>query len=289
MIGLHDADSTKFPNLALMKLSAWHKAQGHETELWQHRKEYEKIYSSKVFTFTPETAPAGAILGGFGRGISATLPEEVEHICPDYSLYGLDYSVGFLTRGCCYDCPPCFVRRKEGGLRANADYTEFVRHDKAVFMDNNVLASPHGVAQIEKLGGTGIKVDFNQGLDARFIDDAMARRLKKLKWAKPLRLACDTKAAMPEIFKAVKFLRKHNVTPTRYFAYLLVTDIDDALERVEFLKTVHVDPFAQPYIPPDGTPPTDEQRCFARWVNMKAEFKTQTWEEYRSRKLAVGQ
>lgn len=284
MIGLHDADKTNFPNLALMKLSAAYKTAGQEVELWQPGMVYEKVVSSKVFTFTAESAPEGALLGGYGRGIKAGLPEAVEHICPDYSLYGLNYSLGFLTRGCCYDCSHCFVQQKEGALRAHADFTEFVCHDKAVFMDNNVLAHLHGITQIEKLGAAGIKVDFNQGLDARFIDDAVARRLKKLSWITPLRLACDSSSAMKPVFNAVRMLRRHNVTPSRYFAYLLVTDIEGALERVEFLKTINVDPFAQPYIPPDGSPPTQEQKWFARWVNMKAEFKTQTWQEYLKRK-----
>lgn len=285
MTGLHDADSTNFPNLALMKLSAAYKQMGLETELWRPDVVYDSVVSSKVFTFTPDTAPTGAQLGGYGRGITTNLPDSVEHICPDYSLYGLDYSLGFLTRGCCYDCPHCFVQQKEGGLRAHADFTEFVRHNSAVFMDNNVLASDHGIEQIEKLAGTGIKVDFNQGLDARFIDDAIAKRLGKLKWLSPLRLACDSKASLPAIFKAVTALRKHNVTPSRYFAYLLVTDVDDAAERVDFLKALYVDPFAQPFIDRDGTPPTQRQKWFARWVNMKAEFKSQTWNEYLNRQL----
>ena len=285
MIGLHDADATRFPNLALMKLSAAYKAAGKPVELWRPDGVYDKVVSSKVFTFTPENAPEGAILGGYGRGIKAVLPDAVEHICPDYNLYGLDYSLGFLTRGCCRDCEHCFVPEKEGIIRPHAEFTEFVRHDKAVFMDNNVLASPHGIRQIELLANAGVKVDFNQGLDARLIDDGVARRLGKLKWLAPVRLACGSAESMKPIFRAVQMLRRHNVAPSRYFAYVLVRDIEDALERIEFLKTLWVDPFAQPYIAPDGTPPTEEQRHFARWVNMKAEFKTQTWQEYRARKM----
>lgn len=283
-VALHDADATAFPKLALMKISAVWRAAGHTTYLYQPGASYDHIFSSKVFTFTPENAPANSHLGGYGRGLTACLPDQIEHACPDYALYGLNYSMGFLTRGCCYDCGHCFVRRKGGALRPAADFTEFVRHDTAVFMDNNVLASEHGIHQIEKLAAAGIKCDFNQGLDARFIDNAAARLLKRIKGAVPLRLACDSKDSMPAIFKAVTVLRKHNVTPSRYPCYLLVKDVQDAADRVDFLKALYVDPFAQPYLPPDGTPPTDEQKMFARWVNMKAEFKSQTWEEYRDRK-----
>lgn len=211
-----------------------------------------------------------------------TLPDHIEHICPDYSLYGQGYSMGFLTRGCCYDCPHCFVRQKEGALRPHAGYTEFVRHGSAVFMDNNVLGSDWGIWQIERLADSGVKVDFNQGLDSRFIDDGVARRLSRLKWLQPLRMACDSSAAIDSIRRAVELLRWHNVTPRRYFCYVLVRDVEDALERIRFLKGIDVDAFAQPYIPPSGEAPTVEQRQLARWVNTRMFFKTMTWEEYRT-------
>jgi len=142
-IGLHDSDFTKFPNLALMKLSAWHKSQGDDVGFFDTLfGGYDKIYSSKIFTFTPacKYLPEGAIKGGTGYPCSIeTLPDAVEHICPDYDLY------------------------------------------------------------------------------ARFVGDA------------------------------VRLLRWHNVTPRAYFCYVLVKDIEDAIERVKFLKGINVDPFAQPY------------------------------------------
>lgn len=284
MIGLHDADATGYPNLALMKMSAAFKAKGIPTELWRPEGTYDKVISSKVFFFTPETAPAGAIIGGVGRGIKTRLPDHVEHICPDYTLYGLNHSLGFLTRGCPNKCSWCGVPDNEGEIRAASAIEEFLRHDSVVLMDNNPLAHDHGIQQIEKMGHLGIKVDFNQGLDARRIDPPIARRLKALKWLAPLRLACDSQAMKDPIFKAVQQLRYHNVTPSRYFCYLLVQDIEEALDRVKFLKALNVDPYAQPFRDRIGTPPTQEQRWFARWVNMKAEYKTQTWEEYLKRK-----
>lgn len=280
MIGLHDADSTSFPNLALMKLSAHFNTKGKDVELWKPEHFYESVFSSKVFTFTKESASEGAILGGYGRGIVQTLPEEIEHSCPDYSLYGIDYSMGFLTRGCPNKCSWCFVPQKEGDIRAHADLSEFVRHKEVVFLDNNVLAHDHGINQIKKSGELGLKIDFNQGLDPRRIDDTIARYLSQCKWRSPVRLACDTDSAMESVRKAVELLRWHNVTPRAYFCYVLVKDIPSALERVRFLKGLGVDPFAQPYIPQDGTPPTRLQRRFARWVNLKQLFKSIGWEEY---------
>jgi hypothetical protein len=177
MIGLLDIDK-KGPNLALMKLSAFYQSKDHQVEWVRPEVPYDTIFASKVFTYTDDIAGEANglyIKGGSGSGSNAALWDEVEHICPDYRLYGLDYSLGFLTRGCIRKCPWCVVHEKEGEIRANADIEEFLRHDSVVLMDNNVLAHPHGISQIEKLAELGVKVDFNQGLDARLIDDGIAQ------------------------------------------------------------------------------------------------------------------
>ena len=282
MIALHDSDNTTFPNLALMKLSAACKRLGKDTELYVHGKQYEKIYSSKVFSFSAENAPHDAVMGGWGREEAGDLPDSIEHMCPDYELYEANFSLGFLTRGCPNTCSWCIVPNKEGGIRPHADFIEFVRHKHAVFMDNNVLACDHGIKQIEKLARTDIKVDFNQGLDSLRIDDSVARRLARLKWAAPLRLACDTESAKEPVRKAVELLRWHNTTPRQYFCYVLIKDVESALERIKFLKGIYVDPFAQPYIPPSGEMPSRELRRLARGVNTKALFKNMSWEDYKN-------
>ena len=294
-IGLHDADGEgfKFPNLALMKLSAWHKAQGDRVEWWDAVTEHEpslkcdKVYSSKVFTFTDEChyLPKDVIKGGTGYGIYKDLPEEIDGIFPDYSIYPhVDYAIGFLTRGCPNKCPWCVVPRKEGEIRPYQTAWAIKRpnSDKIVFMDNNVLASSHGLEQIDRLGETRIKVDFNQGLDARLITPKIAELLGRLHWLSPLRMACDQKSQMSYIEQAVAYLRENNCTPKRYSCYVLVKDIADALERVEFLRALNVDPFAQPYRDFENKiEPTEEQRHFARWVNRKEIFKTVKWEDYK--------
>ncbi|RKY08639.1 MAG: radical SAM protein, partial [Planctomycetota bacterium] len=119
-----------------------------------------------------------------------------------------------------------------------------------------------------------------QGLDARLIEDSSARRLGRLKWIRHIRLACDSVKMIEPIRKAVELLRWHNCNPARIFCYVLVQDIDDALERIRFLKGLYVMPFAQPYRDPEGNEPTKEQKAFARWVNHKAIFKTTTWDNY---------
>jgi hypothetical protein len=250
---------------------------------------YNRIYSSKVFTYTPmdKYLPHGAKRGGIGydfqRKITlgeTVLTDSIEHTCPDYSLYGLGYSMGFLTRGCDRKCDHCVVPSKEGSLRGHADIEEFARHRDVVLLDNNVLASKHGIQQIEKIIRLGLKVDFNQGLDARLIDDPMARLLSKVKWLVPLRLSCDSQGMMKHIQKAVELLRWHNTTPSMYKCYVLVKDVDVAVRRVKFLKGLYLDPFAQPFRDMEGTEPTRKQREFARWVDRRELFKSVTWEDY---------
>lgn len=288
-IALHDHENNNYPNLALMKISAWHKARGDTVEWFNPLLgRYSKVYSSKIFTWTKidPYLPASTICGGTGffnksNAEPKSLPDEVEHICPDYSLYGCDKSYGFVTRGCIRNCPWCFVPKKEGIIRANADIDEFVRHKQVVLMDNNVLAHPHGIEQIEKMARMGLKVDFNQGLDARLIDNSMAKLLGKVKWFPSIRLACDSISMIEPIRKAVTALRWNNVTPSRYFCYVLIKDIDDALERIKFLKSMYIDPFCQPYRDKAGTEPDKEQCDLARWVNHKAVFMTTTWADYK--------
>jgi hypothetical protein len=283
-IGLVDIDS-KIPNLALLKLSAWHKGQGDTVELTTpvFASTYDKAYASQVFTWTQTPClPEDVESGGTGIDLKTTLPDEVERMCPDYSLCNMDYSMGFLTRGCIRKCSFCFVPEKEGKIRPAADIEEFLRHKTAVLLDNNVLAHDHGIEQIEKIARLGIKVDFNQGLDARLIDDAIAERLAAVRWLKPIRLACDSANMKGVVEKAVKLLRKHGATPKTYFCYMLVEgDIDEAHDRAIFLRELGVDPFAMPYRSPNGNEVNKDIRNFARWVNHKEIFKSVDWEDYR--------
>ena len=286
-IAVHDADKTDFPNLALMKISAWHKSQG-DTVVWYDAlwsSTYDKVYSSKVFTFTPNEKLHGNVeYGGIGYGegeATVLLHNDAHGMCPDYDLYGVCASYGFLTRGCPNKCSWCIVPGKEGNIRPENDIEDFLRHKSAVLMDNNVLAHEHGIRQIEKIIKLGVRVDFNQGLDARLIDDGVSRLLSKVKWLHPIRLACDSQSQMKHIQRAVTLLRWHNATPRNYFVYVLIKEIDDALERIKFLKGLMLDPFAQPYIDFEGkVEVTQEQRDLARWVNHKAIFKSVEFENY---------
>jgi len=212
------------------------------------------------------------------------LSEECEHVMPDYFLYGCNKSYGFLTRGCIRKCEHCVVPEKEGKIRANADIEEFLSHGECILLDNNVLAHKHGIEQIEKIARLGIKVDFNQGLDARLIDGGIAKRLSVIKWLHPVRLACDSQKDMQSLHRAVELLRWYNVTPKKYFVYMIVKDIDEAMERAKFIKGLYCDPWAQPYRDPKADEePSDEVKDFARWANFGRIFNKVSWEDYKKR------
>lgn len=279
-IGLHDSDKTGFPNMALMKISAWHKAQGDTVTWWMPLLQYDRVYSSKVFTFTPEQPmlPPDTVKGGTGYGIYKDLPDEMDRMFPDYSIYpDCKYAIGFLTRGCIRNCPWCVVPRKEGAIRPYRTWREIKRPDSRdiVFMDNNVLACPHGIDQIRDMIGQDVRVDFNQGLDARLITPDVAALLARLRWIRFIRMSCDTDAMLPVVLEAVRRLGVEGVKPYRVFVYLLVQDIESAERRAIALREAGVEVFAQPYRDfANSIEPTAEMKRFARWVNRKAIFKT---------------
>jgi len=286
-ICLIDVDGHNFPNLAMMKLSAYHKSIGDSVE-FNSIGTFDKIYMSKVFTFTEyysgmAFAPE-IIKGGSGYNYDIKLNNDIEHICPDYSLYNVKEAYGFLTRGCIRKCSWCIVPSKEGELKEHSDIDEFLDNRKeAILLDNNPLAIDHGLKQIEKIIDKKIKIDFNQGLDARIIAENkdIAKLLSRCKWLKPLRMACDTLSQMPYIERATKLLREYGCTPANYFIYVLVKDIDDALERVEFLRGLKLDPFAQPFRNFKNNEVNQDAKRFSRWVNHKAIFKTVKYENYK--------
>ena len=290
-IGLHDGDGqTGFPNLALMKLSAWHKEQGDDVEWWNPLLPYDRVYSSKVFTFTPECPylPENTVRGGTGYGIMDELPQDVDDMFPDYSLYpDCDHAIGFLTRGCIRNCPWCVVPKKEGKIRPYRTWRDVKRPDSRdiVFMDNNVLACEHGLEQIADMIGKDVRVDFNQGLDARLITPEVAEMLAGLKWIRFIRMSADTDAMLDKVLTAIERLRKAGVKPYRVFVYVLVQDVESAERRAVALREIGAEVFAQPYRDfTNNTEPTQELRDFARWVNHKAIFKSvPSFKDYKAR------
>ena len=265
-VAVHQADKTRFPNLALMKISAYHKAQGDTVEWFDPEKTYDRVYSSKVFTFSPEdpNLPEDAIKGGTGYGLYEDLPPEIDNLFPDYSLYpDCDYAIGFLTRGCIRHCPWCVVPRKEGYIHPYRTWKEIKRPDtrNIVFMDNNILACEYGLEQLRDMVGEDIRIDFNQGIDARLITPEIAELLGKLKWIRFVRLACDTDAMLPIVLDRIKLLERYGLKPWRMFVYVLVQDIESAEKRCIALRDIGANPFAQPYRDfENNTPPHERSK-----------------------------
>lgn len=194
-VGLIDVDRftfprMKFPNLALMKISAYHKAKGDSVEFCTDpMTRFDLVYQSKVFdeTYSPDIDwfPNADLVvkGGTGYNLTNKLSYKVEHIYPDYHLYDgtpaecKDTAYGFLTRGCPRHCGFCIVGDKEG-LKSHkvADLREFWHeHKKIKLLDANLLAARHSwkdcMSQLLiACNRYGSRIDFTQGLDARFCD-----------------------------------------------------------------------------------------------------------------------
>ena len=298
-IGLHDAEMEHikgkiFPNYALMKISAWHKAQGDIVEWWNPLKTYDWVCSSKVFDFTPNNSylPKNTIRGGTGYAdipLDQTLPPLIDEMFPDYSIYpACDYAIGYITRGCPNNCRWCVVPSKEGEIKPYRSWRQLIRPDskKLVLMDNNILASDFGIAQLESLVGSGYAIDLNQGMDARLVDERIARILAGLKWIKYIRFSCDRQAQIEPIVRTAELLAKYGVKPYRLFIYLLVTaDIEDAAKRVEALKSLgNITIYAQAERNErQGIMPNKMQLEFAQRYVYSGRYRQESWAQYLER------
>ncbi len=293
-IGLIDVDGHNFPNLALMKLSAYHKKQGDTVEWVNYWDSYNTVYCSKVFTFTQDIQfpiHAGKVIkGGTGyKDFSVVLDSDVEHTCPDYSLYPyFKDALGYLTRGCNKRCDFCIVPAKEGKVRGHANIGEFLDGRKsALLLDNNILQSVEGLVQLDYAIEMGVKLDFNQGLDAFSIHfhPAIAKQLAKVKWKRFIRLACNNIHELDNVRYAMLALGEYGIKPQKLFCYCILMDEDKISEVEEIvikLDEMGITPFVQPYRDYDNLViPTRKQRYFAWWVNQKPVFKACTWDEFR--------
>lgn len=250
--------------------------------------DFDKVYSSKIFDFTPENPylPPDAIKGGTGYDIHSVLPDEIEAMFPDYSIYpDCDYAIGYITRGCPNHCRWCVVPEKEGDIKLYRTWQELVRQDskKLVLMDNNILACEYGIQQLESLIDSGYSIDLNQGMDARLVTDRIAEILSRLKWIKYIRFSCDTTGQIKAVENAVRLLEMHGVKPYRVFIYLLVTsDIYNAVKRVECLKkfkgiTIYAQAERNERL---GIVPNKLQLEFAQRYIYSGKFRKETWSEY---------
>lgn len=317
-IGLVDIDghakkkkwgATIYPNLALCKIARYHKQRGDVVEWALPFYHYDIVYMSKVFNFSPDDLTMydadKIIKGGTGYDISSKLPDDIDRMQPDYSIYPNipnDTAYGFLTRGCPNKCPWCVVPRKEGAIRLYMDVDEIAIEGrrKLVLMDNNILAAgDYAIEQLEKIIERGYRVDFNQALDARLVTDEFARLLAKIKWLdnNRIRFGCDTHKQIEDCERAMASIEKYGFTGQFFLYTMLNSNFYECYDRINYwwlrMRKVREDhhgrqvyAYAQPYRDPDNSSHTipQWQKDMACWVNKKAHFVAHSFEEFEPRK-----
>lgn len=309
-IGLIDVDGHNYPNLALMKLSAWHKKQGNHVEWYQPFNglldEYDIVYKSKVFSFTPDyefPIYAKKVVGGgtgycietvdgkeiFHKEQNQELPNEIEHVFPDYELYDItDTAYGFLTRGCPRGCDFCIVKDKEGRCSYKvADLKEFWSGQSHIeLLDPNLLASKDWKDLLQQLIDSKASVNFNQGLDIRMMTDEKAEMLSKIK-IDAIHFAYDRYEDKDYIEpKFIEFRKRSKINPHNLQVYVLCGDkekkvLPEDLHRIYWLRDNGFAPYVMLF-DKDNIPKKNDLKRLQRWVNNRFIFwKTERFEDYK--------
>lgn len=306
-IGLIDVDGHNgYPNYALMKISAYHKAQGDSVE-WANPLfgRYDKVYASKVFTFTPDFTDVYDChieRGGTGYDLHKELPQEIDHLQPDYSIYPqIDKrtAYGFITRGCPNKCKWCVVPKKEGAVHPYMDIDEIAqggRRDYVMLMDNNILACDYGIEQLIKIADKGYHIDLNQGNSARLVTPEIADIFARIKWiGSIIRFAADTPKQIAEVEKAMQMIDAACIRigkkPRHYLIYTMIgDDINEDFERLMHFKNyprvrIQAQPFRDINNPQQIIP--QWQKDMAHWANRKELYKSKdipTFKDFEPRK-----
>lgn len=289
-IGLIDVDSHNFPNLALMKISAYHKKRGDAVEWWNGFKHYDIVYKSKVFTdlYSQDVDYCinadQVIKGGTGYDLQNKLPYEVEHQYPDYDLYsgggGAQKAIGHLTRGCPRKCKFCIVSEKEGNVHTVAELSEFWRDQKEiVLMDSNITASEDCEKHFDSLIASGALINFEGGLDIRFLTDKGAEQINRMRTSM-VHFAWDNYEF--QTYEKLKRFRPLFKKDDRHLRVYVLTNFNTTheqdLERIYILKETGYDPFVMIYDKPNAP---KETRRLQRWCNNKFIFRAvERFEEY---------
>ena len=310
IVGLLDVDSHNFPNLALMKISAYHKAKGDSVEWCFPLKHYDLVYVSKVFGDEYSKMDSACIqadkiiYGGTGLAISIVdgkevyeptnddkLPDEIEHIYPDYSLYPeltKDMAYGFLTRGCPNNCSFCIVSKKEGRQSVKvADLSEFWDGQKYIkLLDPNILACKDHLDLLQQLVDSKATVDFTQGLDARFINEENLKLLKQIK-IKMIHFAFDFMKNEKRIIKGLSLAKQQlRISDRNSVVYMLTnydTSLKDDLYRVKKLKEIGYMPDVRIYRK-SALPRPHILRDLQRWCNNRILYQSCDFFDYVPRK-----
>lgn len=308
-IGLIDVDSHNFPNLALMKISAYHKAKGDHVEWCMPLSRYDIVYVSKVFGDEYSSMDMTAIqadkiiFGGTGFAISIidgkevfdqakdeSLPYEIEHSFPDYSLYPEfteNTAYGFLTRGCPNNCGFCLVSKKEGRVSHKvADLWEWWNGQKnIVLLDANILACKEHLDLLEQLAQSGATVNFCQGLDARFLTEENLAVLSRIK-IKALHFAFDFMKNEKQIIRGLNLAKERlKVDNRNAIVYMLTnydTTIKEDLYRLKAIRDAGFHPDVRVYRK-NALPKRHVLRDLQRWCNNRFVYKSCRFFDYAPR------
>lgn len=291
-IGVYDVDS-RIPNLALMKVAAWYRAEGHTVEMYKPLwlDSYDKIYASTVFNFSDKSGiiPERMEVGGTGSGIKSNLPDKMEDLVPDYSIYEYPHSIGFTMRGCRFRCTFCVVPEKEGRPYSTNTIDEIWTNrgsDFVMLLDNDFFGNPDWRARVKELRDFHLKVNFSQGLNIRIITDEQARALASVRFSnvhqtkRQVYFAWDRFKDGALVAAGIDRCVDAGIPPRQMGFYVLIgfdSSPEQDLFRVQWLKDKGCDPFAMPY---DRADPYQQRFC--RWVNRRAIFQSVSWDDYRA-------
>ena len=296
-IGLIDIDGHRFPNLALMRISAYHKACGDTVEWWYtdfiH---YDVVYMSKIFSdaYTedvPEPMNADKVVKGgtgycirlvdgkevFDQSKNVKLPDEVERMFPDYSIYPqFKYAVSMTSRGCPRGCSFCHVGAKEGRCAVKvADVKDFWNGQREIkVLDPNITACKDKMDLMKQYRDTGAVIDFTQGLDIRLLDDRDIEDINAMRLDN-IHFAWDNpNDDLGECFERYAKLAKHKPHGKLGGVYILTNygkasveeHVEKALRRVYKTMELGYDPYVMIY---DKVHAPKEIRYLQRWCNNK--------------------
>ena len=307
-VGLNDVDGHNYPNIALMKISAYHKSIGDEVEWYDalFGGWYDKVYMSKVFGFSQDYQyPINATeieQGGTGYCIDYVngkeiyhkerdnqLPNEIEHIYPDYSLYPnmtKNTAYGFMSRGCPRGCNFCIVKDKEGLCSTKvADLKEFWNGQKYIeLLDPNTLACKEWKDILKQLIDSKAVVNFNQGLDIRMMTEEKAMMLSNIQ-TNMIHFAWDRYEDKEMILPKFEMFRKASKVNERNLSVYVLTNYDTTieqdLERIYTLRDMGYTPYVMIY-DKEHLPRNAEIKRVQRWCNNRFIFRScLNYEDYK--------
>lgn len=306
-IGLIDVDGHNFPNLALMRISAYHKSRGDEIEWWwSNLIHYDIVYMSKIFSDAyssdvPEPMNADKVIKGgtgycitigkdgkeqFDKTKNVSLPTEIERMFPDYSIYPqYNFAISMTSRGCPRGCSFCHVAAKEGRCSVKvANVSDFwtpdLGKDEIRVLDPNITACKEKRDLMRQYRETGAIIDFTQGLDIRLMNDADIEDINGMR-LRTLHFAWDNpKDDLESKFSnfAKRFRRKSNIGMV-YCLTNFNSTMEENLYRIYILRDLGYDPYVMVYNKPNAP---KEIKKLQRWCNNKVIFKScKRFEDYK--------